>query len=203
MEQNDRPEQQGAIVQEAECAACVPLRAVGPDMHTFELAPADGGGWEMWSAALLRLLQRVGHEPTRAIIISQPFLNDRYVQVMVGHGIANAEVGSNVYLTGDSRLSNDQEELLALIGWQEPASDISTFPARCRPTGRFRSSTATGSTSRGCSSARWWGSSDSPSTSRSMWRPSVSTTRAGTAPGPNIPTLSTSSAPANPDTPRS
>ena len=62
----------------------------------------------MWSAALLRLLRRVGSEPTRVIIITQSLLTDRYVQVLIGHGIAHAEAGSNVYLTGESRLSADQ-----------------------------------------------------------------------------------------------
>jgi hypothetical protein len=100
------------------------LQPEGPDTHTFEVVPADGGGWSMWSAALLRLLQRVGQEPTRVIIITQLLLNDRYVQALIGHGIAHSEVGSNVYLTGESRLSADQEELLALLGWRAPVSDV-------------------------------------------------------------------------------
>lgn len=107
-----------------ECSTCARLRLFGPDTHTFEVVPADGGGWSMWSAALLRLLQRVGSEPTRVMIITQPLLNDRYVQALVGHGFAHAEVGSNVYLMGESRLSADQEELLTLLGWQAPTSDV-------------------------------------------------------------------------------
>lgn len=107
----------------------------------------------MWSAALLRLLQRVGPEPTQVIIITQPLLNDRYVQLLVGHGIAHTEVGSNVYLMGDSRLSADQEELLALLGWQAPTSDVDV-PGEVPPTGRSRSCTATGSISPRCSPAR-------------------------------------------------
>ncbi len=107
-----------------DCPTCEQLLLEGPDPQTFDVAPADGGGWSMWSAALLRLLRRVGSEPTRVIIITQPLLNDRYVQVLIGHGIAHAEVGSNVYLMGDSRLSADQEELLTLLGWQPPTSDV-------------------------------------------------------------------------------
>lgn len=107
-----------------ECSTCRQLRFEGPDEHCFVVAPADGGGWEMWSAALLRLLQRIGHQPTRAIIISQPVVNDRYVQALIGHGIAHVEVGSNVYLTGESRLSVHHEELLTLLGWLSPESDI-------------------------------------------------------------------------------
>jgi hypothetical protein len=102
---------------------CEQLRFEGPDTHTFEVVPADGGGWSMWSAALLRLFRRVGHEPTQAIIITQPLLTDRYVQVLIGHGLAQAEVGSNVYLTGESRLSVEEEELLTLLGWQAPTAD--------------------------------------------------------------------------------
>ena len=124
MRRNDESERRVARADDGECSACEGLRPEGPDIHTFEVVPADGGGWSMWSAALLRLLQRVGHEPTRAIIITQSLLTDRYVQVLVGHGIARAEVGSNVYLTGASRLSVDQEELLALLGWRAPVSDV-------------------------------------------------------------------------------
>lgn len=105
------------------CPTCRQLRFDGPDEHCFVVSPAEGGGWELWSAALLRLLQRIGHQPTQAIIISQPVVNDRYVQALVGHGIAHAEVGSNVYLTGESRLSADHEELLTLLGWLSPESD--------------------------------------------------------------------------------
>jgi hypothetical protein len=113
-----------ARAEEAECSTCEQLRPEEPDTHTFEVVPADGGGWSMWSAALLRLLQRVGHEPTRVIIITQPLLTNRYVQLLIGHGIAHAEVGSNIYLTGESRLSADQEELLTILGWQAPTSDV-------------------------------------------------------------------------------
>jgi len=67
---------------------------------------------------------RVGSEPTRIIIIKQPLLTERYALALVGHGIAHAEVGSNVYLAGESRLSDDQEELLALLGWQAPITDV-------------------------------------------------------------------------------
>jgi hypothetical protein len=45
------------------------------------------------------------------------------VQVLIGHGIAHAEASSNVYLEGESRLSLDQEHLLAELGWQRPQRD--------------------------------------------------------------------------------
>lgn len=124
MRRNDESERRGPKAVDGECATCGQLRREGPDTHTFEVVPADGGGWSMWSAALLRLLRRVGSEPTRVIIITQSLVTDRYVQVLIGHGIAHAEVGSNVYLTGESRLSADQEELLALLGWQAPISEV-------------------------------------------------------------------------------
>ena len=86
------------------------------------MAPDDGGGWQLWSAALLRFIVRMGYQPTQAVIISQPLLNQRYVQFLIGHGIAHVETGGNVYLTGDSRLSTDAEALLAELGWLAPAS---------------------------------------------------------------------------------
>ncbi len=70
---------------------------------------------------MLRLVERIGHQPTRAIVIGQPLAGQRYVQVLVGHGLAYAETGSNVYLTGDSRLSTDDEALLSMFGWVAPA----------------------------------------------------------------------------------
>lgn len=51
-------------------------------------------------------------------------LCERDVQVMIGHGIAHAEASSNVYLSGDSRLTDEQESLLAEIGWLPPTADF-------------------------------------------------------------------------------
>ena len=125
LRQSDEHESNGSSASAGpqECSTCRQLRFEGADEHCFVVSPGDGGGWEMWSAALLRLLRRIGHQPTRAIIISQPVVNDRYVQALIGHGVAHVEVGSNVYLTGGSRLSADHEELLSLLGWLRPESD--------------------------------------------------------------------------------
>jgi hypothetical protein len=105
-----------------ECAVCRQLRGEGPDPREFSVAPDSGGGWHQWAAALLRFIERMGHEPTQAVVISQAWLGQRYVQVMIGHGIAYAETGSNVYLTGDSRLSAREEAWLAELGWLSPSS---------------------------------------------------------------------------------
>ena len=48
---------------------------------------------------------------------------DRYVQMLIGHGIGHAEASSNVYLRGASRLSADHEDLLRLLGWTPPMHD--------------------------------------------------------------------------------
>lgn len=128
MKQSDESKGTTPSAPEPECSTCRQLRAEGPDELRFVVAPADGGGWQPWSAALLRLLERIGHQPTQVMIISQPLLNDRYVQTLIGHGFAYAEVGSNVFLTGKSRLSADHEELLTLLGWLSPDSDTDTGP---------------------------------------------------------------------------
>ena len=47
--------------------------------------------------------------------------------MLIGHGVAYAEVGSNNYLMGDDRLSTEQEELLILLGWQAPHSETDPF----------------------------------------------------------------------------
>jgi hypothetical protein len=72
---------------------------------------------------MLRLFRRIGQKPTQALIIEQQPHTDRYVQLLIGHGMAHAEASSNVYLGGDSRLSVAQEDLLERVGWSRPARD--------------------------------------------------------------------------------
>lgn len=106
-----------------ECPVCRQLRLDGPDEHVYAVAPGDGGGWPAWSAALLRLFVRIGDQPTQAVIIEQPALTGRYVQVLIGHGLAHVEASSNVYLEGECRLSAEHEDLLTVIGWLAPEAD--------------------------------------------------------------------------------
>lgn len=105
------------------CPVCRQLRR-GSERYRAEyvITPASAGGWIQWSAALLRLLERTGHEPTRALLIEQPTRTERYVQLLVGHGTAHVEASSNVYLSGSSRLSGVEERLLSLLGWTDPFS---------------------------------------------------------------------------------
>ena len=105
------------------CPVCRQLRMERQEPHTFVVTPADGGGWQLWSPALLRFFQRIGSQPTQAVTIDQPALSERYVQVMIGHGIAHAEASSNVYLSGDSHLTSEHENLLERLGWVAPEAD--------------------------------------------------------------------------------
>jgi hypothetical protein len=109
----------------ATCPVCRQMRR-SADRYRAEyvVTPADGGGWMQWSAALLRLLERTGNEPTRALIIEQPGRTQRYVQMLFGHGTAHVEASSNVYLEGSSRLSGVEERLLSLLGWTAPQSTV-------------------------------------------------------------------------------
>lgn len=102
------------------CPVCAELKRGGYDSGDYSIVPAVGGGWGVWSAALVRLLDRSGQNPTRAVVISQHARHERYVQVLIGHGIAYAEASSNVYLEGDSRLDDRQAELLSELGWRSP-----------------------------------------------------------------------------------
>jgi len=70
------------------------------------------------------MFDRLGSQPTRAVIIEQTAITDRYAQVLIGHGIAHADASSNVYLLGDSRLTAEHEELLGALGWLPPDSDV-------------------------------------------------------------------------------
>lgn len=102
------------------CRVCRELRLEGPREQVFTLAPRDGGGWDAWADALLRFVRRIGHQPTRALVITQLPCTERYVQGHIGHGIVDLQASSNVYLTGSSRLAADHEELLGLLGWRAP-----------------------------------------------------------------------------------
>lgn len=106
-----------------DCAVCRQLQLEGYDEMDYSVVPAMGGGWQSWSAALLRYMVKMGPQPTQAVVITQPLISDRYVQFQIGHGIAHAEVGSNVYLMDDSRLTPADEQTLVELGWDPPESD--------------------------------------------------------------------------------
>lgn len=83
---------------------------------TFDVAPGAGGGWEAWRVALGRLIARLGAGPTHCVVITQD-PNQRYVQLLLGHGRVHAEVSSNHYLMGDFRLSPAEEGHLRRLGF--------------------------------------------------------------------------------------
>jgi hypothetical protein len=111
-----------AAEHDRECPACERFRRQAPQPVAFSLVPAHGDGWHQWGASLLRLLQRHGHGPTQVIVIEQPDVTDRYVQLLIGHGVCHAEASSNVYLRGESRLTRDHHTLLGHLGWRPPRS---------------------------------------------------------------------------------
>ncbi len=119
---NNNKKSSGAARSEG-CAVCRQLLLEGAAPYAYSVTPSEGGGWQVWSAALVRLFQRMGTQPTQAVIITQPDRNDRYAQAQIGHGIAHAEVSSNVYLMAESRLTADREALLVELGWLAPALD--------------------------------------------------------------------------------
>lgn len=89
---------------------------------TYTVTPAAGGGWPAWTAALTRLLVRFTFAPAHCIVVTQE-PNQRYVQLMVGHGHAHVEASSNTYLAGDFRLDSTEERALAALGFEPPAGD--------------------------------------------------------------------------------
>ncbi len=103
-----------------ECVECRGLLIGSPGPQSFVLAPADGGGWDEWNRALLRLVERIGDGPTHAVVITQDSMTQRYVQALVGHGLADVQASSNIYLTGPSSLGAAHEQMLTVLGWQPP-----------------------------------------------------------------------------------
>ena len=105
-------------VTESEACECE-ADAVRTRSDSYSVAPATGGGWPAWTAALVRMLTRMIDEPTHCITITQE-PNERYVQLMVGHGHACVEASSNTYLTGDFRLGPSEEAVLRSFGFRHP-----------------------------------------------------------------------------------
>jgi hypothetical protein len=89
------------------------------ETRTYSVAPGDGGGWPAWTAALTGLLTRLATGPTHCLVITQE-PNQRYVQLMLGHGHAHVEASGNAYLVGDFRLGESEEQMLAHLGFQHP-----------------------------------------------------------------------------------
>jgi hypothetical protein len=85
----------------------------------FDVAPAPGGGWLVWSHALARLLARLSVQPAHCVVITQE-PNQRYVQLIIGHGHAHVQASSNTYLEGDFRLGPTEEAQLRLLGFNSP-----------------------------------------------------------------------------------
>ena len=88
---------------------------------TYSIAPRAGGGWAAWGAALTALLVRLTAAPTHCAIIDQR-PNERYLQLMLGHGHARIEASGNGYLTGDFRLGESEERVLAGLGFRRPST---------------------------------------------------------------------------------
>lgn len=106
------------------CALCDKLRGERPARVVYARAPRLGGGWPEWAVAVEGMLRAIGHGPTNVVLITQDVLTQRYVQLLIGHGVAHAEASSNAYLRGSSRLAADQERLLGLLGWSAPTRRI-------------------------------------------------------------------------------
>ncbi len=99
-----------------DCDDCVTMRRLAR-LATFSMAPTAGGGWALWTAALGRLVQRLGAGPSHCIVITQP-TTLRYVQLIVGHGNAHLEASSNHYLRGRARLTQSHARTLRRLGFR-------------------------------------------------------------------------------------
>ena len=87
----------------------------------YAIAPAHGGGWPAWAEAIARLLMRLVDEPAHCVLVTQP-PNQRYLQLMIGHGHAHVEASGNHYLLGDFRLDECEERRLGVLGYEAPGT---------------------------------------------------------------------------------
>ena len=106
------------ITQPADTCRCA-VEVTRTETRTYSVAPRDGGGWSAWTAALTRLLTRLATGPAHCVVVTQE-PNQRYVQLMLGHGHAHLEASSNAYLEGDFRLGESEEQMLTTLGFEHP-----------------------------------------------------------------------------------
>ncbi len=103
------------------CSTCWYLSMESPEPRRYAMAPSRSGGWKGWAMGLANLFRRIGDDPLQVFIVQQPEVSDRYLQGLIGHGLAWVEVSSNHYLTGSSRLTVANERQLLALGWQPPS----------------------------------------------------------------------------------
>lgn len=109
------------LIENDECETCWQLRFEAPDPHRYVIVPSEDGGWKGWAGWVASLLRRVGDDPLQVFIAHQPQSGDRYLQGLIGHGLAWVEVSSNHYLTGASLLTAADEDRLLMLGWRRPS----------------------------------------------------------------------------------
>ena len=112
------------------CQACERVRHDTPVAAHVAITPSAGGGWGTWNAALSRHLTSIGDSPTRIVLVTQEPATGRYVQLMIGYGLAVAETSSNELLGNSDRLVASDIEVLSRLGWIAPT------PGRDRSHGR-------------------------------------------------------------------
>jgi hypothetical protein len=99
-----------------DCDACR-SEQLRTKFRTFRVTPNAGGGWPAWRGSFRRFaLAHVGG-PSHCLVITQD-PNQRYVQLILGHGGARVEVSSNFYLSGVYRLDRADEALLVRLGFR-------------------------------------------------------------------------------------
>jgi hypothetical protein len=86
-------------------------------IRMYSVSPNAGGGWPAWRGSFRRFAVAHLGRPSHCLVITQD-PNQRYVQLIVGHGGARVEVSSNFYLRGIYRLDRSDEALLARLGFR-------------------------------------------------------------------------------------
>ena len=101
------------------------------DRENFEIVPAAGGGAGPFAEALARLIERIGRDGARCVIISSTTEPARYAQLIVCDCGIHAEAVSNHFLSDYGlELSDDDELALVELGWHPPRTGLPEWTLR-------------------------------------------------------------------------
>jgi hypothetical protein len=131
LSERKRTRRPSGVADDTEDDGCDDCRSerIRTKFRTYSLTPDAGGGWPAWRGSFRRFAAAQIDGPSHCLVITQD-PNQRYVQLIMGHGAARVEVASNFYLRGIYRLDRSDEALLTCLGFR-PRQELD--PGEDRP----------------------------------------------------------------------